>query len=97
MIISGSLGYNNCEIKKFKILQGMRKENCQVQTLDFRQAEFGLFGRCDSLRSSSERAKWLREAGRSVRTFKSSLFEMQENEQISEGAQNSGGSNIKRQ
>lgn len=44
MIISGSLGYSNCEIKKLKILLGMRKEGSQVQTLlDFRQAEFGLF------------------------------------------------------
>lgn len=42
VVISGSHGYSNCEIKKFKILQGMRKESRQVQTLDFRQAEFGL-------------------------------------------------------
>lgn len=43
MIISGSLGYSNHEIKKFKLLQGIRKESSQVQTLDFRQAGFGLF------------------------------------------------------
>lgn len=43
VIISGSLGYSNHEIKKFKLLQGIRKESSQVQTLDFRQAGFGLF------------------------------------------------------
>jgi len=32
VIISGSLGCSNCEIKKFKILKGMRKETSEVQT-----------------------------------------------------------------
>jgi len=40
VIISGSLGCNDHEVVKFKILTGVRKASSRVQTSNLRSADF---------------------------------------------------------
>ena len=108
VIISGSLGCSNSEIMKFKILKGMRKESSKVQTLDFRQAEFGLFRELVGVipreaALKGEVAQGSRQDFKDPPSTRAVCLNMQENEQIYEepsltkqGTQ-SGGPNIKRQ
>lgn len=104
MIISGSLECSN----KFKILKGMREEASEIQTLDFRQAELGLFGELVGM-IPWEAAPKGTVAYKSLQVFKDPpstravCLDMQENEQIYEEPSltkqkaHGGGPNIKRQ
>lgn len=75
VIISGSLGYSNCEINS-KSCRGWGRRIVKYKpwTLDKQSLAYSGNWQVWFLEKQLWRAEWLREAGRSVGTFKSSCF-----------------------
>lgn len=74
---------------KLKILKGMRKESSEAQTLDFRQAEFGLFRELvgvipwdAALKGKVAEGNW--QIFKDLPSTRAVCLDMQENEQIYE-------------
>lgn len=75
--VKSSLGYRDSDIAEFKVLMTVRSAHSKLRTLDFRRADFDLFG--DSLgRVPWNKSLEGREAQESWLIFKDQLFQIQE-------------------